>query len=495
MKAAFITLSREGATLFARLAASVGEVDFFLHESVGPMENAILFTRIQDVTADLFPRYRALIFAVPCGVVVRALTGCVQHKTTDPAVVVLDVGARWSISLLSGHEGGANALAVRIANALGAEPVITTTTEAVKDVIAGVGCRRGVPASQIVSAVRSALERGGVTLSQVRLLASADVKANEPGLHEAATELGVALRFITSTEIRMSVRAFKSSAFVQTKVGIPAVAEPAALLAGRRTRLFLPKTKYPGVTVALARECCTWSELDREAHLDRTRRAEQVILKSDVIAGYRTYIELVADLTGGKRIIATAMTQELDRVEAALRFAQAGETVSLISSGDAGIYGMAGLAIEQAAALGINVPIEIVPGVSAAGAAAARLGAPLMLDFACISLSDLLVDWAQIVRRLEAVASADLAVALYNPRSHKRVRQLEEAAAIFRHYRPLTTPVGIATAIGLPGEHIVISDLGHFTAETIGMRTTVLIGNSTTRIVGRQMVTPRGYRL
>jgi precorrin-3B C17-methyltransferase len=135
------------------------------------------------------------------------------------------------------------------------------------------------------------------------------------------------------------------------------------------------------------------------------------------------------------------------------------------------------------------------PLVPAAGAAAARLGAPLMLDFACISLSGLLVDWAQIVRRLEAVASADLAVALYNPRSHKRVRQLEEAAEIFRRYRPLTTPVGIATAIGLPGKHIVISDLGHFTAETIGMRTTVLVGSSTTRIVGRQMVTPRGYRL
>jgi cobalt-precorrin 5A hydrolase len=267
MKAAFITLSREGAALFARLAASFGEVDFFLHESAGPMENATSFARIQDVTAELFPRYRALIFAVPCGVVVRALADCVRHKTTDPAVVVLDVGARWSISLLSGHEGGANALAVQIANALGAEPVITTTTEAVKDVIAGVGCRRGVPAAQIVSSIRAALDQGGVTLSQVRLLASADVKAREPGLHEAAAELGLPLRFIPSAEIRTSTRVFASSTFVRTKVGIPAVAEPAALLAGRRTRLFLPKTKYPGVTVALARECCTWSELDRETRL------------------------------------------------------------------------------------------------------------------------------------------------------------------------------------------------------------------------------------
>lgn len=204
---------------------------------------------------------------------------------------------------------------------------------------------------------------------------------------------------------------------------------------------------------------------------------------------------MIADLTAGKEIIATAMTQEIERCEAALRRAVEGTVVALVSSGDPGIYGMAGLAIEQSAALGIDVPIEIVPGVSAAGAAAARLGAPLMLDFACISLSDLLVDWARIVKRLEAVASADVAVALYNPRSRKRVKQLEEAAEIFRRYRAPATPVGIATAIGLPDERIIISDLEHFTAEAIGMRTTVLIGNSTTRIIGHRMVTPRGYRL
>lgn len=229
--------------------------------------------------------------------------------------------------------------------------------------------------------------------------------------------------------------------------------------------------------------------------LDRTRRAEEAIRHSDVIAGYRTYVELVADLTVGKRIIATGMTQEVARVVAALHCAIEGAVVSLISSGDAGIYGMAGLSIEQAAAIGTDVPIEIIPGVSAAGAAAAKLGAPLMLDFAAISLSDLLVDWSQIVVRLEAAAAADLAVALYNPRSHKRIRQLEEAAAIFRRSRAPETPVGVATAIGLPDERIVISDLAHFTEEEIGMRTTVLVGNSTTRVVAGRMVTPRGYRL
>lgn len=229
--------------------------------------------------------------------------------------------------------------------------------------------------------------------------------------------------------------------------------------------------------------------------LDRTRRAEDAIRRSNVIAGYRTYVDLVGDLTAGKRIIATAMTQETARVQAALRCAMDGATVALVSSGDAGIYGMAGLAIEQAEAMGCGVPIEIVPGVSAANAGAAKLGAPLMLDYACISLSDLLVEWPQIVMRLEAVAAADLTVALYNPRSRKRVRQLGEAVAIFRRYRAPATPVGVATAIGLPEERIVLSDLAHFTQEEIGMRTTVLIGNSTTRVIAGRMVTPRGYRL
>lgn len=170
-----------------------------------------------------------------------------------------------------------------------------------------------------------------------------------------------------------------------------------------------------------------------------------------------------------------------------------GRTVALVSSGDAGVYGMAGLALEMAEAEGFAVEIEIVPGVSAANAAAAQLGAPLMLDSATISLSDLLVPWEQIVVRLEAVAAADMVVSLYNPRSKKRVRQLEEAAAIFRRRRPGATPVGIVTAASDPGQEIVISDLDHFLDEEIGMRSLVIIGNSTTRIAAGRMITPRGY--
>ncbi len=213
------------------------------------------------------------------------------------------------------------------------------------------------------------------------------------------------------------------------------------------------------------------------------------------MVGYHAYVELIEDLTAGKEVIATGMTQEVERSEAALRRAAEGATVAVVSSGDAGVYGMAGLILEQADSLGLDIPIEIVPGVSACFAAAARLGAPLMLDFACISLSDLLVPWQQIRERLEAIARADLAVALYNPRSRRRVRQLEEAAEIFLRCRAASTPVGIATALGLEDERIVLTDLGHFLSEEIGMRSVVLIGNSSTRVVRGRMVTPRGYEI
>ncbi len=202
---------------------------------------------------------------------------------------------------------------------------------------------------------------------------------------------------------------------------------------------------------------------------------------------------MVADLLGDRETLTSGMMQESDRCRAALEAAQKGQTVALISSGDAGVYGMAGLAMEMATAEGYAVPIEVVAGVSAANAAAAQLGAPLMLDSATISLSDLLVPWEMIVTRLKAVAAADMVVSLYNPRSKKRIKHLEEAAEIFRAQRPLTTPVGIVTAASREDQSIVYSDLGSFLAEEIGMTSIVIIGNSTTCLLDGRMVTPRGY--
>lgn len=256
---ACITLSPEGAALFPLIQAGIPEAQLFVHHAAGPPPGAAGFERIADLTAELFPRVSGLIFAAPCGVVVRAVAGCLRHKTTDPAVVVVDVRARWCVSLASGHEGGANWLAFRVANLLGAEPVITTTTEARKNIIVGVGCRRGAGTDLIVRAIREGLDLAGERLDSVRLLASAEIKSGEPGLIGAAQVLGLPLRFVRSDEIRLTRRAFARSPFVGSAVGLPAVAEPCALLAGRRTCLLLPKTILHGVTVAVAREGSPWS--------------------------------------------------------------------------------------------------------------------------------------------------------------------------------------------------------------------------------------------
>jgi precorrin-3B C17-methyltransferase len=209
---------------------------------------------------------------------------------------------------------------------------------------------------------------------------------------------------------------------------------------------------------------------------DRTHRAEKAIIESDAVVGYNRYLDNIADLTEGKEMKAS------------------GKTVAFVSSGDPGVYGMAGLAFEMAKKMESNVKIEVIPGISAANTAAAKLGAPLMLDYAVISLSDLLVPWEQIVKRLDSVASADMVCVLYNPRSKKRVEQLNEAAAIFSKYRDGSTLVGVCTNISYEGEEsIIISNLEKFLEEDIGMMTTVVIGSSNTENIEGWMVTPRGY--
>lgn len=189
------------------------------------------------------------------------------------------------------------------------------------------------------------------------------------------------------------------------------------------------------------------------------------------------------------------MRQEAARCRDALARAAAGATVALISSGDSGVYGMAGLAIELGHKEFSGVFIEVVPGVTAASAAAARLGAPLMVDFAVISLSDLLVEWDVIRKRLEAAAGADFVTAIYNPRSQTRVRQLDEAVEIFLRHRDPSTPCGIACAVGSEDEAISITTLGELLRQDIDMRTVLIIGNSSSRLIDGRLVTLRGYEI
>lgn len=254
MKTALITLSVECATTLKRLAEWLTDAHCFIHRDVLCQCEAERFESIIALTADIFNSYDGLIYVAPCGVVVRAIAPLVTSKLTDPAVVVIDARARFSISLLSGHEGGANELALKVGNFLGAEPVITTTTEALKTIIVGIGCRRGTSAEAIVEAVQEALSRNGVKIQEIRYIASADIKAQEEGLIKAAHILGIPLRLVNSEEIRESGRVFQRSEFVSRKVNLPAVAEPAALLAGKRTKLIMKRMIWKGITVAIARE-------------------------------------------------------------------------------------------------------------------------------------------------------------------------------------------------------------------------------------------------
>lgn len=256
MKMAMISLSLPGAKIIRLLADGFAGADLYLSRDVKGSPGFKRFGRVVALTRRIFNAYDALVYVMPCGIVVRALSGLPRDKRADPAVVMVDAGGRYAVSLLSGHEGGANDLAVRISNAIGAEPVISTATEAAKTVIAGVGCRRGVSAERIVAAVRSAAKRAGVDMKDIRYIASADIKAKERGLVAAAERLNMPLRFIASDEIRNTRRAFTCSKVAKRRVNLPAVAEPAALLAGRRTELILPRTAFNGITVALARERC-----------------------------------------------------------------------------------------------------------------------------------------------------------------------------------------------------------------------------------------------
>lgn len=224
-----------------------------------------------------------------------------------------------------------------------------------------------------------------------------------------------------------------------------------------------------------------------------TLRASEIIENADVVAGYTTYIKLLEKSFKLKDVFVSGMRKETERCRGALGLALDGKTVALVSSGDSGVYGMAGLMIEIIEKSGERVDFEVIPGVTSATASAAILGAPLMHDFATISLSDLLTGHELINKRIEAAASADFVICLYNPKSRTRVSGLAEARDIIMKYRPGTTPVGIVKDAMREGGSSVITDLEHMLGHETDMTTTVIIGNSETFVSGGKMITPRGY--
>jgi precorrin-3B C17-methyltransferase len=228
-----------------------------------------------------------------------------------------------------------------------------------------------------------------------------------------------------------------------------------------------------------------------------TPAALAAIARAEVVVGYTTYIKIVRDLLDGKEVVKTGMTEEIGRARAAVDQARAGRHVVVISSGDAGVYGMAGLVFQVLGETGWkrgDAPeLRLVPGITALSSCGSLVGAPLGHDFCAISLSDLLTPWPVIAKRIDAAASADFVIGLYNPASGRRTRQIVEAHDIILKHRPPETPVALVKSAYRKLEHIDMTDLGHFLEYEIGMLTTVLVGASSTFMFEGFMVTPRGY--
>ena len=223
-------------------------------------------------------------------------------------------------------------------------------------------------------------------------------------------------------------------------------------------------------------------------------RARQALENAEVVVGYRTYLDLVQDcLNPQSEVLSSAMMQEIDRCRTALELAEAGRRVAQDCGGDPGIYAMAGLVFELARATDSRANIDIIPGIAALNACAAVLGAPLMHDFAAISLSDLMTPWPLIERRIAAAAGADFVVVLYNPRSKKRTNQIVLCREILLEHRDADTPVGLVSGASREHESVRLTTLGGMLDEEINMQTTVIVGNSQTFVWRERMVTPRGY--
>jgi len=380
----------------------------------------------------------------------------------------------------------------------------------------GLGCARGASADEIMALVETSLAEQCLAAAAIGVVVSIELKADEPALHEITARLGVPARFFSAAELLAETpRLATPSEAVFHETGCYGVAEGAALAAvGAEGTLIVPKRKSAQATCAVARA---------PAPLDprrigrargtlavigigpgnagaRTAEADAALAVASDVVGYGLYLDLLGMALDGKTRHESALGAEEARARQALDLAAAGRRVALVSSGDAGIYGVATLVFElierDTRPEWRRIAIAVVPGVSAMQAAAARLGAPLGHDFCAISLSDLLTPWAVIERRLRAAAEGDFVVALYNPRSEQRQTQLATARDLLLAHRPPETPVALARNLGRAGESIAVTTLGALAPEAVDMLTLVLVGSSVTRLLpGRlpRLYTPRGY--
>jgi cobalt-precorrin 5A hydrolase/precorrin-3B C17-methyltransferase len=390
-------------------------------------------------------------------------------------------------------------------------PVIRVTDRAVEPVerevvlrppslVVGVGASKGAPFDEVLGLVEDALREAGLSAKSVAEIASVDAKADEPGIVAAAEHLGVPVVTYTAEELAKVAVPNPSDAPLAA-VGTPSVAEAAALVRGGE--LLVPKRKseradgQPAMTTCAvvrrpARGRLAVVGLGPGARDLLTPRAKDELRRAGVLVGLDQYVDQIRDLLRpGTRVLESGLGAEEERARTAVAEARRGQAVALIGSGDAGVYAMASPALAEASD---DIDVVGVPGVTAALAAGAILGAPLGHDHVSISLSDLHTPWEVIERRVRAAAEADIVVTFYNPRSRGRDWQLPKALAILAEHRERTTPVGVVRNASRADESSRVTTLGSLDPAIVDMMTVVTVGNTATREIAGRMVTPRGYR-
>ena len=373
----------------------------------------------------------------------------------------------------------------------------------------GIGCERGTSRELIDRAIDETCQTYHLASQAIAGIASINLKSDEIGIVEVCQRRNLIFKTFTPEELNR-VDVPTPSEVVEREVGTPSVAEAAAILAGKNLlvskQIFRSEAQSGAVTVAIAKADVEYIGRTGKLYLvgigpgsleQITPAAKTAIVEADVVIGYNLYLDLVQSLKRPGQIIESfPITQEQQRAQRAIQLAQWGLTVAVISSGDCGIYGMAGLVLEELQATdwnGSNPQVQVFPGISAFQSAASRVGAPLMHDFCAISLSDLLTPWEIIQKRLNAAASGDFVTALYNPRSQKRTEQIVTAQEIFSQHRSPDTPVAIVRRAYREDERVTLTTLDKMLDSSIDMLTTVIIGNTSTRNHADWMITPRGY--
>lgn len=553
--------------------------------------------------AEQFSLCRALVFIGAAGIAVRSIAPFVRDKLNDSPVLVMDEKGAYVIPLLSGHVGGANDLAQRLAACLGAVPVLTTATDingrfavdvfasehgfSIQDragiakvsarilrgeqvtaavegmsaaqcrewfarlcgecpaelapvdaktrgpvgiyiaeqargqeevslwlkprkYILGMGCKEGKTYAELAEFAEKQLQSCGISGEEVCALASIDRKQGEEGLMTLADCLKVPFVTFPPEKLAAAEGTFHGSAFVESRVGVDNVCERAAwVCAGTGAGLILEKTARDGMTLAIAERDWRLEMAEQKQQIyivgmgpgaeeQMTGQAIRVLESCDTIVGYPVYLKLLGERFAGKEFLSTPMRQEVERCRMCFDEAGKGKRVTMVCSGDAGIYGMASLMYELLQELpGARERFEltVIPGITAASSGAALLGAPLNHDFCVISLSDLLTPWEQIERRLRAAAEGDFAMAIYNPSSRKRADYLMRACGILLEKLSPETACGYVSNIGREGTAVEVCSLAELQDKRVDMFTTVFVGNSQSRIQDGKLITKRGYRI